>query len=255
MSRSTIRSVRPLASHTVVLVVAAALLAGCSAGQIAETARKKSSVPGVNVNQGAIAIRNALVEPSPEEGGWKPGSEVPIDLRLINTGQVPDTLVRVESENADRVELRAGANQPTGSPSPGLPSEVACASPAVEDLATPQPSPSAPATASPSATETPSATATPPAAASPSEAPVAPLPEQRIVLNPGCLVVLDSTTQQLTLVGLKTEDDEDLLVGGLVRVTLTFQQAGSVSLDLPVAPPRSPLPREESVIEEAHAEG
>jgi len=72
------------------------------------------------------------------------------------------------------------------------------------------------------------------------------LPEQRIEIKPGCLVILDATTQQLIVVKLK----KDLIPGDLVKVTLEFERAGSVTLELPVATPRSPLPRESPVTED-----
>jgi copper(I)-binding protein len=259
VSRSTTGSVRPLARRHAALLVAAAagaaiLLAGCGAGQVAETARKRPSVPGVNVNVGDIAIRNALVEPPPS-GEWKVGSDVPLDMRLTNLGREADTLVGAEvlpeddgKEVAEKVELRVGGEAPTGAPG-ATPAPLVCITPEPVDVTTASPGATGPAsppvTASPPGTVTPSATGTSPSA------PIAPLPEQRIEIQPGCLVILDSTTQQLVLVKVKKE----LIPGDVVKVTLGFERAGSVTLDLPVAPPPSPLPRESPVTEDGEEEG
>jgi len=256
---------------------AATLLAGCGAGQVAETARKRPSVPGVNVDVGDIAIRNAVVEPPPS-GEWKVGSDVPLDIRLTNLGRQADMLVGAEvlpdddgTDVAEKVELRVGAEAPTGAPGP-TPAPLVCLSPEPVDVttaspgatesasppATGTPSVTASPTASPSVTASPPATATPSATGTPSETasaspstPVAPLPEQRIEIKPGCLVILDDTTQQLVLVKLK----KDLIPGDTVKVTLGFERAGSVTLDLPVAPPPSPLPRESPATGDGEGEG
>lgn len=67
-----------------------------------------------------------------------------------------------------------------------------------------------------------------------------PLPARTLVeLAPGRL--------QLVLVGLT----EPLRSGDLVAVTLRFAQAGTVTLRLPVEPPRTPLPRT-SLVEPGH---
>ena len=263
MSRSTNRSTRPLASRATLLVAAVAgtatLLTGCSAGQIAQTTAKVPSVPGVNVDLGDLRIRNALASSSPE-GNWKAGSEVPLEIRVTNVGLTPDKLIRIESADAERVELRAGsaAPAPSATPSAGAvtPPDILCASPAAGDLAPSSPSASAtPSTgATPSTSVTPSTSASPSGSATPSTTasvtpstsasatpgqPIAPLPVQQVVINPGCLAILDDTTQQPVLV----KANKDLLVGDLVTIKLTFERSGELTLTLPVAPPATPLPR------------
>jgi len=237
VSRSTIRSARPLARHAAVLVAAAAgaatLLSGCSAGQIAETARKVPSVPGVNAEVGDIAIRNAVIA-FPEDEVWKPGSEVPLEMRIVNTGEQPDALVGATSDVASRVELRAGDDAPTASASPSAAPDRCAGADTMASAA-----PSASASPSESASVSPSVSATPSASTAPTEPPtLAPL---NIEVKPGCLVILDEHTRKLVLVGITPT--EGIRAGDLVTVKLTFERAGSVELVLPVEPPATPLPR------------
>jgi hypothetical protein len=230
----------------VLLVVAgagaAALLAGCGAGQITQTSTKAASVPGANKDVGDIAVRNAVVTAPPDDA-WKAGSDAPLDLRLINLGLEPETLIGATSEDAASVEIRPGsAAAPTASASPGV-APVTCASP----LASVSPgSPESPSESpSPSEPATPSA----PASVTPS-APTAPAVQQSIVIPPACLVAVGPTAPlQLVLTGLKKE----ALVGDVIPVTLQFERAGKVTLEMPIVPPATPLPRSPLPLEEEHA--
>lgn len=237
MSRSTIRSARPLARPALLLVAAAsavALVSGCSAGQITQTATKEPSVPGVNVDVGTIGIRNAIVI-YPPTGAWDVGATVPLQMRLVNTGSEADTLARyaVDPEFAESVELDTAPASPSGTPSP---SGSGHASPSGSTSPSGTATPSAPATSvTPSATPTGSA---------------APGQQGRTVaVPPATVVALDPSGQHLALVKLKKK----LFTGDEVEVTLTFEKAGEVTLTLPVAPPPSPLPR--PTLSEEHAGG
>jgi copper(I)-binding protein len=265
VSRSTVRSASPLARRAVLLVVAgagaAALLAGCGAGQITQTSTKTASVPGLNKDVGDIAIRNAVVTPPPDDT-WEAGSDAPLDMRLINLGLEPETLIGATSESAASVEIRPGsAAAPTAAASPGV-APVTCASPLASvspgssGSPSESPSPSEPATPSAPASVTPSAPAgaTPSGSAPPSGAatpePTAPAGPQSIVIPPACLVAVGPTApQQLVLAGLK----EEFLVGNVITVTLQFERAGKVTLGMPIVPPPTPLSRSPLPLEEEHA--
>jgi len=249
VSRSTNRSARPLASRALLLVAAVAgtatLLSGCSAGQVAQTAAKVPSVPGVNAQLGDLRIGNAVAEPGPD-GKWKAGSDIPLDLRISNVGLVADKLIRVESPDAERVELRAGSAAPAPSESAGtvLPPDLTCNTPgpaAGSASATPSTNATPSASVTPSAVATPSGSVAPSASASAGTGNIAPLPVQQLVINPGCLLILSSSTQQPVLIKLNKADG--LFTGGVVTVKLTFERAGETTLSVPIAPSTSPLPR------------
>ncbi|HEV8175437.1 MAG TPA: hypothetical protein VGP91_17505, partial [Actinoplanes sp.] len=78
-----------------VAAVAAAALAGCSAGQVAETALKKPSNQGVNRqnSNGTVFIRNLLVTYNGTEG-YPAGANAPLQVALSNeTTQAVTVLV------------------------------------------------------------------------------------------------------------------------------------------------------------------
>lgn len=70
---------------TGVAAAAAIALAGCSAGQVAETALKRSSTPGVNADNanGSVSIRNLSVQ-YPGTQGYAAGGDAPLEVGLYN---------------------------------------------------------------------------------------------------------------------------------------------------------------------------
>src|SRR3954451_21082712 len=76
---------RRAALATGVAVVAAVALAGCSAGQVAETALKRPSNPGVNADNadGSVVIRNLSVQ-YPGVQGYAAGGNAPLELGIYN---------------------------------------------------------------------------------------------------------------------------------------------------------------------------
>lgn len=253
MSRSTTRR----AATWVALGLAGAVaLGGCSSGQIAETAVKVPAIPGTDVNVGDIAIRNAVVAFPSTGYNWPAGSNVPLQVDLINNGVKPDQLVSASSDLATSVVLQMVPegtqatttpeplpSVPTGTPTPtvsGAPSPPPSRGTA-PGLVTGVPSASAPgaASASPSGSATPSGTLTPsgsasasPSGSSGSSFPLS-LPAEGVTSLKvgGSQLVLTSTNRQL--------DPADA-----VTLTLRFASAGTVTLNVPFAPPASPLPRE-----------
>jgi hypothetical protein len=76
-----------------VAVLTALLVSGCGAGQQAQTSRMVAAIPGVDADAGPIALRDLLVPY--RAGGYPGGSDVPLVVRLINTGEEPVTVTRV----------------------------------------------------------------------------------------------------------------------------------------------------------------
>lgn len=195
------------------------MLAGCGAGQDAQTALTAPSIAGVSADVGDIAVRNAVVLFA--SAGYPAGGEAPVQFAVANNGREPVRLVRFESEGAasatlQSVELVGGTGQ-------------ASASPSESPSATPSESPSATPSESPSA--------------APSESPSAP-PDggtAEVSLAPGQLAIV---TLQLT--GLT----EELNGTSSVPLTLTFDNGATLPLVVPMAPPEQPLPREAPAVEE-----
>lgn len=58
------------------------VLAGCGSGQDAATTHQLPSVPGVDMQDGDIAVRNVAV--AYDADGYQPGDTVPVDLVVFN---------------------------------------------------------------------------------------------------------------------------------------------------------------------------
>src|ERR1051325_149263 len=73
-----------------IAAVAAIALSGCSAGQVAETALKRPSVPGVNAETAdrSVAVRNLHVAYNGPEG-YKAGDTAPLEVSLVNQTETP----------------------------------------------------------------------------------------------------------------------------------------------------------------------
>ena len=74
--------------------VAAVALAGCSAGQVAETSLKRPSNQGVNTQNttGSVLIRNLAVSYN-GPAGYQPGANAPIEVNLYQTANAITVVV------------------------------------------------------------------------------------------------------------------------------------------------------------------
>jgi copper(I)-binding protein len=236
-----------------------ALLSACGAGQISQTAMKVASVEGVSGSLGNIDVDNALVA-YPAADRYTRGSSLPVFLTISNDGFTDDRLISVESP-AGRAVLLAPALRGTTPPALGCeltqsemeqnlvgPSSTRPAAPdyvaeSPSSGATPSASASSAAQASPSAS--PAATVSVPATASASPSPSeSAAPGSRSVTTTiphDGAVLMTQSCPHLLVTGLR----EDLLPSEVVPLRLTFEKAGTMDLDVPVATADKPLPREE----------
>jgi len=256
-------------------MVGALALAGCGAGQITQTSSQASGVGGASANVGQIAIREAafaFTGDGKTAAIYQQGSEAPLSMTVVNFGGQVDKLTNVSSPAAEsaritgdatiasgRVLLVEGlpAGEPAGAPGAAAPgaSAQATAGPGASAQATPAPGASAQATPAPGAsaqaTPAPGAEATPGPTEQASSAPTAGAnpgsrpapatagPEAAATAAAGAAapssgVVTPGTTRaQVVLTGLKS----DLQVGPTYPVVLTFQRAGEVTIQVPVANP------------------
>lgn len=77
----------------VVAMLTALLLSGCAADQQAQTSWVVPAIPGVDADAGPIALRDLLVPY--RAGGYPSGGDVPLVVRLFNTGEVRVTVTGV----------------------------------------------------------------------------------------------------------------------------------------------------------------
>jgi hypothetical protein len=127
------RRVALLAGAATAAVVA---LAGCSAGQVAETSLKRPSNQGVNTQnaKGSVLIRNLSVQYN-SPAGYQPGTDAPIEVSLFNQTKAPIT-VSVSSGapaagaiTATQIALKGGASSSASVPAAPVPSASASAAP------------------------------------------------------------------------------------------------------------------------------
>jgi copper(I)-binding protein len=79
-------------------------LAGCGASQTAATANQLPSVPGLNLTEGDVAVRNLLVPYSLD--GYPTGSDVPVVMSIFNESTSQQVrLVEVSSPLSSSVSI------------------------------------------------------------------------------------------------------------------------------------------------------
>lgn len=199
-------------------------LAGCGAGQVANTSEQLANAPGANVATGPMSVRDAVIVygDSVEGPVWARGDSAPLRMTLVNDGTETDRLVSASSPFAQSVELSGdlevssgtalfiegeggGASAAAGSSGAATTPTVAPSAAVADPAAAPAPPAAAPTTA-PAATPAPSGTAPP------------------------------SEDASIVLTGLT----DDIRAGVSYPVTLVFERAGELTLDVPVDNPEEP---------------
>jgi copper(I)-binding protein len=247
-------------------VVGALALAGCGAGQITQTSSQQSGVGGASANVGQIAVREAafaFAGDGKSAAIYRAGSDAPLTMTVVNFGGLDDKLTNVSSPAAESVKITGDgtigsghvllveglpAGEPAGAPGEAAPGASAQATPApggrptpgASAQASPAPGASARATPAPGVEATPAPGGTESGAlpgARPAPATAGPAAESTAAAGAAApatgQVTPGTTTAQVVLTGLK----EDLKVGPTYPVVLTFQRAGDVTLQVPVANP------------------
>ena len=75
--------------------LAGLVLAGCGSAQTAATAEQLPSVPGLNLSEDGLEIRNLQVPYAPE--GYSTGGDVPVLMTIFNDSDQPVRLLDVDS--------------------------------------------------------------------------------------------------------------------------------------------------------------
>jgi copper(I)-binding protein len=221
------------------VMVGAVALAGCGAGQYAQTAEQKPTVDGQAAQVGPIAIRNAALE-YPAGGAYQRGSDARLRMVVVNGGIAADALTSVSSPVATGVTIsEGGPAEATGTSTPeptGTGSPTASPGATATGTATGTPTGTAAGTAAP----TPTAGGSPPATGSPAATPTtAGSPENaQIQIPPNNLVSFTEDGPRVMLTGLTRQ----LRPGQNLTVTLTFKTAGSVTMTIAVGTPETELP-------------
>lgn len=249
---------RPLAG-AVLAVAAGLLLAGCSVGQVAETARKSPSVAGANATQdlrdadgnriGSVAVRDVLVA---YEGpaGYRRGGDAPLAARIFNDTRqavtVRVTVATVDDQadggsgqvvGAEAVALTGGTT--TGSAGPAVPTKTGETTKTGGPAESAAPTGSAPPAIAAEPTGTPRVSGTPDASGTPSASGTAAdpaLPDARFVIPAGGFVALTpSGGRYLKVTGLRGK----LTPGMSVPLRFSFSNGLELLVTAPVGNPLS----------------
>jgi hypothetical protein len=208
--------------------VAAAVLAGCSAGQVAETSLKRPSNQGVNQDNSnaSVAVRNLAVVYNGTQG-YAANANAPLEVGLYNQTTQPVTVTVTSSRPTDGTDV---ADNITAS------SVVLVGGSASAQPAAPSDAPSVPTPIGSSANNVPepSSSVLPGTVPNPSESatPSAPLGQPaKITLPPNQgATFLPGDPETLQLMGLA----KALKPGQAVYVTFTFDN-GAAPLTVPVS--------------------
>lgn len=251
MNRSTSRSV--LAG---LVVVGGIVLVGCGAGQIAQTAQQRPTVDGQQAQVGQIGIRDAALE-YPSSGLYERGADARLRMVVVNSGPSPDVLTSVSSTAAGDVTISQGTS--AGATGTASPSAAASSSGPATFSSSPTPSGTASGTptgtaeppqssesgGAPSASASSSAGASPSgsgsAGATPSPTPTPTQEDAQVQIPANSYVSFTGDGPTVLLTGLT----DQLYPTQNVTVTLTFQNAGSVTMTIAVSSPEgeiSPAP-------------
>ena len=216
------------------LLLSPIALTACSAGQVSQTATQNRDKVGPEAAVGDITLRQITLA-HPQDGLYEEGENAELQMAIVNTSTEADTLVGIEGEVFDGVLV---SGQATASPAvPGSPSAEPVATTAPAAPTTPG---TTPQTTAPEATPSPGALPTPTVPAAPSTPTAS--SEVEIPVPAGSTVFLGGASGATVELA---ELSEELTAGQSIEVTLTFEQAGEVTVQALVATPDRVVPREE----------
>lgn len=232
------------------MIVTAALAAGlglvavgCSAGQVTQTDTQVAAVDGASGNAGPIAVRNVMLAFPPDGNRYHEGDAVPMTFVIANTGETPDKLLSIKSDAAEgEAEVLGGKDIPpryalqaeydaskaptkTSAPSSSAHASESSHAPSSSNAPSSSVSPTSGAPSSSSVTPTsgsvsPSSSGRPSGSVSPTSSSAA-LPDDLEVLQIRCTL---------------KKVNRDIVAAQTIKVTFLFEKAGTVTLEVPMAP-------------------
>jgi copper(I)-binding protein len=212
-----------------VLALGAALvLAGCGAGQITQTSTQQAAVNGTHAQVKNIDLRNAAVQYPTSGPGYAAGATPALTLTIVNRDAQDDSLVSVTTEGGGQATIAGSKTIVAGH------SLVIGPDDAVESTNEVQSTTSG----APSSSSAPTSSATPPGSSSATNSPgnlTATATSQVPSSGPAATPTAPEKVGQATvkLPALK----QPLWPGQTIKVTFVFQNAGPVTVELPVAAP------------------
>jgi copper(I)-binding protein len=207
--------------------------AGCSAGQVTQTDTQVAAVNGVSGHVGQIDVRDAQLQYPLKTKFYRAGDDARLIVTIVNNGTSPDKLTSITSPSAGPAQIEGDTQI--------LPGTAMSSGQDQDDALSPEEQRSAGASASATATTS----------ASPASSSVAPTSS-----SAGASSSVEVTSSQASSAGASsassssvagplpirmvkitlTKLTQQLYSGQTIKVTFLFQNAGPLTLDVPVAP-------------------
>ncbi|WP_103351122.1 hypothetical protein [Amycolatopsis sp. CA-128772] len=219
-----------------VLALGAALaLAGCGAGQITQTSTQQAAVNGTHAQVKNIDLRNAAVQYPTSGPGYPAGATPALTLTIVNRDARDDSLVSVTVEGGGQATI-SGSKAVVAAHSLVIgPDAAAESTNEVQPTSSGAPTSSS---AAPTSSGTPTSSSAPAGSSSATNSPgnltataTSEVPSSGPAATPTAPEKVGQAT--VTLPALK----QPLWPGQVIKVTFVFQNAGPVTVDLPIAAP------------------
>ncbi|MCR3747488.1 hypothetical protein LX88_001426 [Lentzea californiensis] len=240
-------------------IVTAALAAGlglvavgCSAGQVTQTDTQVAAVDGASGNAGPIAVRNAMLAFPADGNRYKDGEDAPLTFVIANTGSTPDKLLSIKSEASEaeaevvgskdlpaQYALRAEYDASKAPAKTSAPSSSAASSSSVvptsgvpsSNAGTPSSNAGTPSSGV-SSTGAPSSGAPSSGASSSSAASSTGRPSN----SSAAPTAVDPDLEVLQIRCTLKKLNREVVAAQTVKITFLFEKAGSLTLEVPMAP-------------------
>ncbi|WP_089908431.1 hypothetical protein [Lentzea albida] len=227
---------------------------GCSAGQVTQTDTQVAAVDGASGNAGPIAVRNAMLAFPADGNRYREGEDAPLTFVIANTGETPDKLLSIKSDASEseaevvgakeipaRFALRAeydASKAPTKTSSPSssaASSSVVPTSGAPSSSAAPSSGAGTPSSSAGVPSSGVSSTGAPSSAASSASSSAA-SSTGRPSNSSAAPTAVDPDLEVLQIRCTLKKLNRDVVAAQTVKITFLFEKAGSVTLEVPVAP-------------------
>ncbi|WP_051771117.1 hypothetical protein [Lentzea albidocapillata] len=217
---------------------------GCSAGQVTQTDTQVAAVDGASGNAGPIAVRNAMLAFPADGNRYKDGEDVPLTFVIANTGSTPDKLLSIKSEASEaeaevvgskdipaQYALRAEYDASKAPTKTSAPSSSAASS-VVPTSGVPSSNAGTPSSNAGTPSSSVSSTGTPSSGVSSSAASSTGRPSNSSAAPTAVDPDLEVLQIRCTLKSLNRE----VVAAQTVKITFLFEKAGSLTLEVPMAP-------------------
>ncbi|WP_153504022.1 hypothetical protein [Cumulibacter manganitolerans] len=228
-SRRPVRRTRLAAAAIVLPLAFGAVLTGCSAGQITQTAEKRPGVAGSQAKVGDLKVLNAFFA-APEQGKYESGDTAELEMLVTSMGAGDElTSVSVDGKDATISESRGSSSSSSGSA--GASSSASASSS------------SAPASGSAGASSSSSASSGSASSGSASSGSASSGSSSASIKIPADGSAYFSSSDK-GVATIEVTMPKQVYPATLIPVKLTFKNAGELTFDVPVATSLDEVPRD-----------